>query len=92
MASSDTTSPDISNSTLKAKQHSSRLIVSVTLPSCLHAKQIDFPFHMTKKVVLVTGGSGLVGKGIEAYLKASPRPDETWVYLGSKDGDLTYVH
>jgi len=44
---------------------------------------------MTKKVVLVTGGSGLVGKGIEAYLKTAPRPDERWVYLGSKDGDLT---
>lgn len=41
------------------------------------------------KVVLVTGGSGLVGKGIEAYLQQHPRADETWVYLGSKDGDLT---
>jgi len=44
---------------------------------------------MEKKVVLVTGGTGLVGKGIEAYLKQHPRPDEEWVYLGSKDGDLT---
>jgi len=40
------------------------------------------------KVVLVTGGSGLVGKGIEAVLKDNPRKDETWVYLSSKDGDL----
>ena len=45
---------------------------------------------MAKKVVLVTGGTGLVGKGIEAYLKGVHRPEETWVYLGSKDGDLTY--
>jgi len=41
------------------------------------------------KKVLVTGGSGLVGKGIEAYLQQHPRTNETWVYLGSKDGDLT---
>lgn len=40
------------------------------------------------KVVLVTGGSGLVGKGIEAYLAKNPRPNEQWVYLSSKEGDL----
>jgi len=40
------------------------------------------------RVVLVTGGTGLVGRGIEAYLAQNPRPNEKWVYLGSKDGDL----
>ena len=32
--------------------------------------------------VLVTGGTGLIGSAIQKY-----RPD--WIYLGSKDGDLT---
>lgn len=43
------------------------------------------------RVVLVTGGTGLVGKGIELYLQKNPRSDEQWVYIGSKDGDLRYV-
>ena len=43
---------------------------------------------MTEKVVMVTGGSGLVGKGIEANVLRDPRPDEKWVFLTSKDGDL----
>jgi len=41
------------------------------------------------KVVLVTGGSGLVGRGIQGYLSSiAPRSNETWVYLKSGDGDL----
>jgi len=43
----------------------------------------------TKRVILVTGGTGLVGKGIEAHLdKIGRNPDESWVFLSSKDGDL----
>jgi len=38
--------------------------------------------------VLVTGGTGLVGKGIETFIAQNPRPKERWVYIGSKDGDL----
>ena len=38
--------------------------------------------------VLVTGGSGLVGKGIEAAVKKENVVGERWVYLTSKDGDL----
>ena len=41
------------------------------------------------KVVMVTGGSGLVGKAIEAVVSRDSRPDETWVFLSSKDADLT---
>jgi hypothetical protein len=44
-----------------------------------------------ERVVLVTGGTGLVGKGIEAYITKHPRPKEKWVYAGSKDGDLRYA-
>lgn len=39
-----------------------------------------------RSVILVTGGSGLVGKAIEAIL--TPNADESWVFLTSKDGDL----
>jgi len=39
-------------------------------------------------VVLVTGGSGLVGKAIEAVITAEPKPHETWIFLSSKEGDL----
>lgn len=44
------------------------------------------------EVVLVTGGSGLVGKGIQAALRkerVGPTPQaERWVFLSSKDVDL----
>ncbi|PAV17862.1 GDP-L-fucose synthetase [Pyrrhoderma noxium] len=50
---------------------------------------------MSKKVVLVTGGNGLVGRAIkEVALNPNTEPafraadDETWVFVSSKDGDL----
>jgi GDP-L-fucose synthase len=41
-------------------------------------------------VVMVTGGSGLVGQAIREYVEEAGHtlPGETWVFLGSKDGDL----
>lgn len=40
-------------------------------------------------VVMVTGGSGLVGASIADYIKESGAKDsEKWIFLGSKDGDL----
>ena len=42
-------------------------------------------------VVLVTGGSGLVGQGIKSYVENEApenHKNETWIYLSSKDGDL----
>lgn len=43
-----------------------------------------------RKVVMVTGGRGLVGMGIQTWLEKHPeqRGDEKWVFLSSKDGDL----
>ena len=44
-----------------------------------------------RKVVLVTGGSGLVGTAIQDYIQKSSAPppeEESWVFLSSKDGDL----
>merc|ERR1711998_465559 len=43
-----------------------------------------------KDVIIVTGGTGLVGKGIEAALAKEGVPEnEQWVFLSSKDGDLS---
>ena len=38
--------------------------------------------------VLVTGGSGLVGKAIETVVGEDPRPGESWIFASSRDGDL----
>ena len=41
--------------------------------------------------VLVTGGTGLVGEAIRAYIAtaaAATPPSERWVFLSSADGDL----
>ncbi|KAF2071247.1 hypothetical protein CYY_007429 [Polysphondylium violaceum] len=40
------------------------------------------------RVILVTGGSGLVGKGIEAYVSTVNNPNDQWIFLRSKEGDL----
>ncbi|KAJ8976600.1 hypothetical protein NQ317_005790 [Molorchus minor] len=40
------------------------------------------------KIILVTGGSGLVGRAIHTAVESEARPDETWIFLSSKDGDL----
>ena len=39
--------------------------------------------------IMVTGGSGLVGKGIETIVNGEEKRDnENWVFLRSSDGDL----
>lgn len=50
------------------------------------------------KIILVTGGNGLVGKALQHVIKdqsADPLfragEDETWHFVGSKDADLRYV-
>lgn len=43
-----------------------------------------------KKRILVTGGTGLVGKAIETIVnKEDKRGDEEWFFISSKDADLT---
>lgn len=41
-------------------------------------------------VVLVTGGSGLVGQAIKDFVEeeAHKKSGETWIFLSSKEGDL----
>ena len=41
-----------------------------------------------KKVILVTGGSGLVGRGIQTIVNQDPRQEEHWIFLSSKDANL----
>jgi GDP-L-fucose synthase len=43
----------------------------------------------SKMVVLVTGGTGLVGKAIETVVKENNNDNETWFFASSKDADLT---
>jgi hypothetical protein len=56
------------------------------------------PAEQPKSVVLVTGGTGLVGYGIQHIVETEPvgsrfgkREGETWVFLSSKDADLRLV-
>ena len=41
-------------------------------------------------IVLVTGGSGLVGQAIKSYVSNNHKENnnETWIFLSSNDGDL----
>ena len=44
---------------------------------------------MSKKRVLVTGGSGLVGSAIKSVIEDENPADEEWFFVGSKDADLS---
>ncbi|CAH0392509.1 unnamed protein product [Bemisia tabaci] len=41
-----------------------------------------------EKIILVTGGSGLVGQAIKKVVETEKREGEKFVFLSSKDGDL----
>lgn len=41
-----------------------------------------------QSVILVTGGSGLVGQGIKDHVTNNAVANEEWIFLSSKDGDL----
>ena len=50
---------------------------------------------MSQSVILVTGGTGLVGSAIKHIIETEPagsrfgkRPGETWVFASSSEGDL----
>ena len=56
------------------------------------------PVELPKTVVLVTGGTGLVGYAIRHIIETEAvgsrfgrREDEAWVFIGSKDADLRFV-
>lgn len=37
----------------------------------------------------MTGGSGLVGKALQEIVASDPKPNEEWIFLSMKDGDLS---
>mmetsp|Transcript_12598 Transcript_12598/g.14450 ORF Transcript_12598/g.14450 Transcript_12598/m.14450 type:complete len:321 (+) Transcript_12598:165-1127(+) len=41
-----------------------------------------------KAVILVTGGTGLVGCGVKEALEGMKKDNEEWIFLSSKDGNL----
>jgi hypothetical protein len=41
-----------------------------------------------KRVILVTGGTGLVGRAIEAVVNEDVNENEQWIFLSSRDADL----
>lgn len=49
------------------------------------------------KRILVTGGTGMVGQAIKWVIENETDPrfakqaEEEWIFLGSKDGNLTYI-
>ena len=56
------------------------------------------PVQQPKSVVLVTGGTGLVGSAIEHVIdtelvgsRFGRREGESWIFLSSKDADLRFV-
>lgn len=42
-----------------------------------------------KTICLVTGGTGLVGRGLQDVVESEPVPGWSFVFVGSKDADLT---
>lgn len=44
---------------------------------------------MNSTIVLVTGGTGLVGRAIEKVINDENPSNETWIFAGSKDANLT---
>lgn len=45
---------------------------------------------LKSKRILVTGGTGLVGRAIQKVVAdGEGRPDEEWLFVSSKDADLT---
>ena len=54
--------------------------------------RVTKPFTMSaQKVVMVTGGTGLVGSAIKDVIDAEGNVEEKWVYLSSK-GELDPKH
>ena len=50
-----------------------------------------FVCYFLMTLVLVTGGSGLLGHGIENVLSEEDLKNFSWIFLSSNDCDLKYV-
>ncbi len=60
--------------------------------ACPDEKTTDEKTPDERTTIMVTGGSGLVGQAIRMVVTEEPRPNENWVFLSSKDGDLRYYY
>lgn len=49
---------------------------------------LSFYSMENRKVVLVTGGTGLVGQAIKNLVEHEQPSNETWIFVGSKDANL----
>ncbi|XP_064094124.1 GDP-L-fucose synthase-like isoform X2 [Macrobrachium nipponense] len=45
-----------------------------------------------KVTILVTGGSGMLGYALQRVVKVEKRPNEEWIFINSKDGDLRDIN
>lgn len=63
--------------------------VDVFIYFLTNIKQYNIVFRMAK-VILVTGGSGLVGSAIRTIVETQNEalPDEKWIFTNSKEADL----
>ena len=61
------------------------------IKSCVHRCQREAMSEGKEMVVMVTGGSGLVGNGIRIMVEKDQRPGEKWIFLSSKDANLMFV-
>lgn len=43
------------------------------------------------RVIMVTGSSGLIGYALQRVVEKDKISHERWIFLSSKDADLTYV-
>lgn len=41
-----------------------------------------------EKIILVTGGTGLVGRAIQKIIETNKNENEKWIFVGSKDANL----
>ena len=62
-------------------------------PPLTHVCIFGFDVSIARSVVLVTGGSGLVGMALREVIQSPElnRPNERYIFIGSKDGDLWYA-
>ena len=65
-----------------------RLARTRVLPRSLPTTGCSSMSEGSETVIMVTGGTGLVGKGIQAVVERQAVPGERWIFLSSKDGDL----
>jgi hypothetical protein len=79
---------------LKSESPAAIQALILSFPSLLPLMPVEQP----KFVVLVTGGTGLVGYAIQHVIDTEPlgsrfgrREGEAWIFLSSKDADLRFV-